>query len=236
MRKRPTSLIIYSVCLLLIALSFPVQVAIQNEIPIWDWAELFKHLTWLNGLTFVALISSSFLGMRAARHLMYMAPLTIILVMLNNYWVGYVGLNYSFLQTSIASTFFLALNLVLLESDARAVIRNQNIHWWRAADRRRVNLPVSVHPWVGESLMAITHDISISGAFITCRNPQKYTVGDRMQLRLSIEGYKDIRCTARLVRKSEGAGSYPAGFGVQFEDLSKYQKQFIENLVTAPLT
>jgi PilZ domain len=234
MKKRPLALLLFSLIMISSALSFPFQICIVEDISFLNFSEWLNRITLLNWLSMASLVSVAGLAYYASTHLLIAIPINSIILTVNNFWVGYVGLNFSLAQTSIASAGLFLTTCLLLEKKTFAVLRNQKLRWWRTAERKKVHLPVSLHPWVGETIMATTFDVSESGAFIaTTPSAAKLNVGDKMQLRLSLAGHLDIRCTARLVRKADAAGAYPQGMGVIFEDLSGSERQFLRQALHA---
>jgi hypothetical protein len=230
-KKRPFVLTLYSLILAGAAASFPMQVVWDYEIPLHKMFHAIRYLTWLNMVVIAAMVITSIAVLRASRLTLFFAPLTVLLVCMNNYWVGYVGINYSSVETTVASLLFAGATCFLLERRSRNALLNPNCHWWRTPRRVQMQKPIVLLPWNGETLAAFTHDISESGAFIKSDHIAGFNIGDRMQLRMKIAGHIDVRCTGRLVRKSEASGQYPGGVAIMFEDLSRHERKMIRTLV-----
>jgi PilZ domain len=231
MKKRPFILTLYSLILVGAAASFPMQVVFAYEIPVHKIFQAFQYLTWLNFTVIVSMLATSIAVVRASRITVVLAPATVLLVCMNNYWVGYVGINYSSVEATIASVAFAALTCFLLERKSRQALFNPQSHWWQTPRRKHIQKPIVLLPWKGETMSAFTHDISESGAFVRSAHITGLAVGDCMQLRMKIKGHIAIRCTGRLVRKSEAAGQYPQGLAIRFEDLSRRERKMIRDLV-----
>jgi len=221
MNRRPWSLTLYAVIMFGIAFSFPIQVAYLQ-----DLGQLFKHLTTLNWMVIMICLALAGSALQAHRRVLALSILAMAVMALNNWWVGEVELDYSPEQTQWATYGFLAVHSLFFEQKAWAVLRDQTLRWWQRAPRMRVPLEAMVSPWVGEARKVRLFDISSTGAFIQCSQQMldEFEEGENMQLRIGLNHYSDLKCTARLIRKSQAKGEYPAGIGVQFDSLSRKQR------------
>ena len=123
MKRRPLGLTLYFILMCSIALSFPIQICVLEEISIWSISTWWAQLTWLNVLVMSLMLISGYLAFRASNRILVFAPLTLVFVAVNNWWVGHVGLNYSAIDTTTA-TFSFALTLApLFMGNAYAAIR-----------------------------------------------------------------------------------------------------------------
>ncbi|OFZ12076.1 MAG: hypothetical protein A2Z20_07565 [Bdellovibrionales bacterium RBG_16_40_8] len=234
MKKRPKSLLFYSLILVLVSLSLPFQICFLYEVPMFEIAAWWKLLTTINVLVMVLTMATAVLSYQASKKTFILASLTFLTVTFNNWWVGYVGTDFNLMQTSLSSLGFLLLTGLIFEKKAFYVLKNNGARWWRNAERSRVSMPVTIYPWIGDSLVASTYDMSASGVYICFAENIDLQVGDRMQIRLNPTGYKSISCTARLVRKSEACGSYPSGVAMSFENLTTQDRKCLLNAQLSP--
>ncbi len=233
MNRRPLALTIYSVVLILIAFSIPIQTGFLQ-----DFSQLAQNLTWLNVVVMGLCCTLAWVSLRAHWSLRILLPLTAATVLFNNWWVGHVGLDFSMTQASFASFGFMALNGILMEKNTLQVLKNPRLKWWDRSPRNQLEVPVVLSPWLrGPTLHKKSFDLSETGLFIQGLQPQELMslkLGERFQIRLHIEGHSEIYCTAKLIRKTDGAGVYPAGAGMIFEGLSAVEKQSLKKISSAP--
>ena len=229
MRQRPWPLYIFAFALWGQALSFPLQLAWIYEVPLTEFAELWRLLSNLNVATMALMIITGFAAFKVSRATLVLVPITAAVVIFNNWWVGYVGTTYSLWQTGLASLAFLALSILPLQGKSLAVLKNPALRWWRVAQRVQMRAPVLILDsplnlddldWLSgpDPLRATTFDMSKSGAFLQV--PKKVhmslEVGDEMQLKIQLSEDREMFRRARVVRKASARGSYPDGIGVQF--------------------
>ncbi len=236
MKQRPWPLLMYSIILLLVAASLPIQVAIDYELPISQIFRSFKYLTHLNVIMMALLLAASAAAQMASKSLLALAPIAAISVALNNLWVGYVELNFTGLEAWLATALFMGFSAILLERRTAAVIIDKKMQWWKTPARLPIEKQIVLMPWIGERVAATTLDLSESGVFVRCSEASNLNVGDRMQMRMKLEGHLDVRCTARLVRKATSKAGQPVGFGIRFEDLSRHDRRALRTLVNAEKT
>jgi hypothetical protein len=148
--------------------------------------------------------------------------------------VGYVGFDFSLLQTTTASFGFVIICCTLLEKESFKVLRNPSLKWWNVAARRKLEIPVSVKKLRGKALSIRAYDISESGMFL--QDVQKedfrnYEVGERIEVDLHFNEILKVRCQAKIVRKTHRQGHYPAGIGLQFTEKNREIKSTLKKLV-----
>ncbi len=226
MRRKPWPLNLYAFVLLGIALSFPVQLAWLYEVPLSEIRELGRLLTDLNMLTMTLLFASSVAALKGSKATLYLAPLTAVAVVFNNWWVGYVGSDFSMWQTALASAAFLALSYVPFHGKVFAALKNPQMQWWRSAPRVQIEAPVFIldsrlnQEWLSDPdpIEAKTFDLSTTGAFLTVPTALRLgvEVGDIMQVKIRLSDQPELVKKAKVVRKASARGSYPDGIGVQF--------------------
>lgn len=233
MNHRPWAFSVFAVFMLGVAIGFPIQVAYLQDV-----TEILRSLTWLNVAIMALSVTTAWAALIAHPSLRLLMPLNFALIVLNNWWVGHVGLDFDLAQTTLASAGFLSLHAVLLHRDSRRVLRNPRLQWWTRPVRSQVNVPVILFPWAnGAPLRKASFDISETGIFVTGFDGSELSAlqpGERFQLRLSLSGHAVISCTGILVRKSDGAGTYPPGVGFCFENLTWSDRQHLRHLSERP--
>ncbi len=109
MQRCPGILKVMSWAFVLIAVSFPVQIAARYG---QSWSELFDildKLTWLNWMAIGGLVTCAALVGKASPHTTKAIPALIALIALNNLMVGYFNTDYSFFATNMATLAFVFL-------------------------------------------------------------------------------------------------------------------------------
>lgn len=233
MNRRPWAFTVFAVLMLGVALGFPIQVAFLQDV-----TQVLRSLTWLNIAIMALSVTTAWAALSAHPILRALIPLNFGFIVLNNWWVGHVGLDFSIAQTTLASTAFLALHGVLLEKNSLRVLKNPKLQWWTRPVRNQVHVPVVLFPWAsGSPLRKASFDISETGVFVTGFDDSELSTfkpGEKFQLRLNLSGHAVISCTGVLVRKSKGTGTYPPGVGFCFENLTWNDRQHLRHLSERP--
>lgn len=229
MRTRPNALLLFSLCMMGVAISIPLQAAcIEN------FESIFRSLTQLNILIMILCAASSVAAFNAYKSLRLFLPLTAATVVFNNWWVGYVGFHFEPTETLLASLSFLGMCSVLLEKKTAMVLANPRLKWWHIATRAKIEIPVSLTPPLrGQPIFKKSFDISESGFFVqglAQEELERLSVGEKFNVCLHFSRILKIRCTAKVVRKSNEHGSYPSGVGLQFEKTDSQIKSAIKRL------
>ncbi len=227
MNRRPLALTVFACSMVGIAFSIPIQAGLLQ-----DFEHITANLTWLNILVMSLCISLAWATLQAHWSVRILLPLTFATVVFNNWWVGFVALDFNLLQTSLASLGFVALSGMLLEKKALEVLKNPSLKWWNRAPRNQVAVPVILSPWLrGPTLHKQSFDLSDTGLFVQGLQGDEFTslnLGERFEARLDLVGQAEIHCTVRVVRKTKGAGMYPAGIGLTFEGLTPHEKSTLQ--------
>lgn len=229
MIMRPKQFYLASMVLLMLAISFPVQVMVLYG---HHWSEthaIFSKITWLNWLVIGSFFVGAFFYFQASRYIVYLAPVILGLVAFNNYIVGAFAADYSFMQTTLAtlSVGFVFAPLALPSS--QVVLKDPKRRWWRRSKRHSKRVAATLNPYVGEMLHVQTFDISQSGAFICLDENQTELpkVGDTVRISFNVNSMKKIRCEAVVVRIAEPSGHYPRGMGLRFTQMDRsFQTSF----------
>jgi len=229
MKSRPLAITIFSLILLAVGLSVPVQAAYLES-----FETFFRSLTVLNAVMSTLCVLTAFAVFNVHNSLRVLLPLTFATVVFNNWWVGYVGFDFSMLQTTVASFAFAGLCCSLLEKNAFNVLRNPKLKWWNVAARKKINIPVTVKKLRGKALDIRAFDISESGMFLQDVGKEEfrnYEIGERIEIDLHFNEILKVRCEAKVVRKTHRQGMYPAGMGLQFIDKNRETKSTLQRLV-----
>ena len=233
MNRRPLALTCFSIALVLVAVSIPVQASLLQ-----GFSQLMQTITWLNILVMGACLITAWSALRAHWSLRILLPSTVATVLFNNWWVGHVALDFSMTQASFASFGFIAISGLLTEKRTLSVIKNPKLKWWDRSPRNQLEVPVVLSPWLrGATLHKKSFDISETGLFVQGLKQEESVplkLGERFEIRLHLEGHGEIHCTAKLVRKTQGSGAYPAGVGLIFEGLSPLEKQSLKRVSSLP--
>lgn len=229
MRTRPMALTFFSICMMAVAISLPLQAAyIEN------FENLLRTLTQLNILIMILCAASSFAAFNAHKSLRLLLPLAAATVVFNNWWVAYVGFHFNTTETLLASLGFLSICSVLLEKKTSMVLANPRLKWWNVALRAKIEIPVSLTPPLrGQPIFKKSFDISESGFFVqglAQEELERLSLGEKFNVCLHFSRLLKIRCTARVVRKSNDNGAYPSGVGLQFEKIDSHIKSAIKRL------
>ncbi|MBT3236194.1 MAG: hypothetical protein HN353_09620 [Bdellovibrionales bacterium] len=233
MRERPLIFTILSLAYLGIALSIPIQIAIIYGHGINEWQAIMNKITYLNWAVISTSLINATLSYHAHRYLRLAIPISIIIVALNNTLVGMFGVDFQ-LQTTIMSTLlFIGLSGTIYCLDAKNVLYDQSLRWWKSPVRHRQSIPIFLESEDGQQIGAAfeTFDISTSGLFAQGINDQHFTqmeLGGQVKITLLGKSGSQIELCSKVVRKSDSFGQYPAGVGVEFQDLSWWQTLKLE--------
>lgn len=231
MKTRPKIFIGYAILFVLLAISFPIQIALLYEHGIFEIGAILSKMTFLNWAVFWGFIVSAVLMVRVSPKGRFIVPFMLAAVLLNNLAVSLTGLNFDPLVPWLASLGFGALCLPLsFYQPALELMNNPEKRWWLRSERARVQAPVLVNPFKSSSFRTKTFDLSETGAFISFENNDAQggeasfglpvlQVSDRLNLCLNVGHISQLRFEAEVVRRSEANGSYPSGVGIRFTSL-----------------
>lgn len=228
MRTMPKALFLFSLCMMGVAIGLPIQ-----SVYLQDFENMFQTLTLLNIFIMITSAMTAVAAFKAHKSFRYLLPITIVAVVFNNWWVGYVGFNFNLLETSAASLSFLVLCSVLLEKNTFKVLCNPKLKWWHVPLRSKIAIPVTLAPLRGPVLTKKSFDISESGFFLQGLEKEEFerlNVGEKFSVCFCFSRIIKVRCAAKVVRKCTENGSYPSGVGLQFEGLTSQIKSAIKNL------
>ena len=228
MIMKPKQFYLASLAMLLIAISFPLQVMVLYGHHWNETTAIFSKITWLNWLVIGSFLLGSYFYFHGSRFIIYMTPMILLLVAVNNYVVGQFAGDFSLMQTSLATMGSGLIFLPLLMPSSQVVLRDPKRRWWRRSRRINKRVSATINPYVGDMVHGHTFDISKSGAFVCVDETEKLPkIGDTIRVSLNVNSMKKIRCEAVVVRIAEPEGRYPRGMGVKFTEIEKtHEKSF----------
>lgn len=241
MRTRPKLLIFLSIALVLTAASLPIQVALLFEHTFWELGGIFGKLTIMNWAVMITCMVNAYFVYQGSRWMLVSAISAILVVNLNNIAVASVGINYSAMEATLATLGFLALHAVLVHPDVRMLLQIPTMRWWRIPPRKPVAVEMKVRRLNGEVFQAQSHDLSRGGTFIPffsvaahSRSPLRTPLvpNDLEFVMLDFKvNDKPYSCQAKVVRKTDARGTYPAGMGLQFVNLTRKERREIDRYI-----
>lgn len=234
MIMRPKQFYIIALALIVIGISFPLQVMFLYGHDISEWASIMSKITTINWLVIGSIFLLSYLHLKASKWLVVAAPATIILVGVNNYIVGQFAGDYSMTQAMVASGGFSFLFLPLFMQSSKLVLKDPKRRWWVRSKRYNRKIPTTINPFVGDMVQAHTFDISETGAFVSFEGiPEEDLpkVGERIRVSFTINSMKKIRCEAVVVRQADAVGRYPQGVGLRFIDFDKLHMKSFQKIL-----
>lgn len=247
MQTRPKFFLIYAVIVLMIAASFPVQVAFLAGHNLSEWSEIIYKLTPFNKIVIGLCIACSVLSLRASPLLRVIIPATLLAVAWNNYLVAEAGFGFSMENAKLGIFLFTFIHLPFLAPSARKILTQPHARWWLIPKRHKLDLAVSVRAINGLSFGARTFDISENGTFVKIdptifRKKENVLTrnlaeGSRVKIKISFGKYREIGCEAEVVRCTPTLdGRYPSGFGLKFLELSPVIKTEVQRLLALAAT
>ncbi len=224
MRKRPWTFVLTSLVFASIALSFPLQVAFLYGHGLQEASLVFQKLTPLNWSCMTCLAVLSAMAWNGTRWIYVGIPITMAVVVWNNFLVGYWGYDYSLATTFYSSLAFSILCLFPFLPDYAAVIQNPKLRWWMVAARKEIMIPVYITQGRGQQFQTKTRDISKTGAFIESRQ-ESPKLGEVLDLNLKINTLQQLQLKAEVVRFHKDDNS---GFGVKFQNMAPPEKRMLD--------
>lgn len=223
------------IALLLVAVSFPLQAALLFQHSFSELGSILQKISLLNFVCICMMLTTSYMLFTLSPYLKIMSPLTIACMAWNNYVVGSYGQDFSMAQAMLGTGLFAGLFVPLFRKDIRLILSHPHRRWWRCANRFNKNIEVILNPYVGQTLLAHTFDLSESGAFIPFENKswnEIPKVGERIKISMHIDTIRKIKCEAVVVRIVEPSGNYPKGIGIRFTEMNDAHKRSLNNFLT----
>lgn len=237
MRTPPWSPRLLAFILVGISLSFPIQILYLYDYQLSEWPQVLDKLTSINWLTMSACTVTALSLWNCSQSCIKLIAVTALIMIWNNYLVGFVAYNYTLIDSFIASGLFLFSYSLLLHPKALLILRHPERRWWLQAERKNIQINMQIASLHGLDYSLKTFDISKTGAFLSLNEKQAladFNVGDYCDIRLQLSEYKRLRCRARVVRLSHGYGQYPPGIGLEFKNLPGTEARYLKGILNQP--
>lgn len=212
MKTRPLGILLLSCSLIGIGLLVPIQVLVLR-----DADQFFMMMTELNWIMTLSLITTGLMVYHFHSKSMEALAVTSLVVLLNNYWVGTMGTDYSFSQSMIGAIGFLGLNLFLLEPRTLQLLMKPELKWWTIPKRSRVFWTVAVRPQEGNLIQTFpVYDASENGLFVKLPSESlnQFRPGQSISILVKKDDGSVVSAEAKVVRMTTGHGGYPQGMGL----------------------
>ncbi len=233
MLMKPKQFYLAPLMMILIALSFPLQVMFLYGHPWTETQAIFAKMTSLNWLIAFAFILGAYFYYQASRGILFFAPVLLALVAFNNYIVGNFGADFSLQQTTIATLLSAGLFVPLALPSSQVILKDPKRRWWRASKRYSRKVGATLNPYVGDMVQGETFDVSKTGAFVCLDELDNLPkIGDTVRVSLNVSSMRKIRCEAVVVRIAEPQGRYPKGMGIRFTEMSKTNEKCFEKFLS----
>jgi len=247
MKTKPKFLVTYSLILVLVGLSIPLQVLSLEELFSKNVLENFLNLNPLNIVIILLCLLTSLASFRASRNLKWLIPSLLICVALSNFSVLQQNIGFDSQHIAWATAGFAILHLPLMMGANKEVILNPRSRWWLVPARRSIDVPVSLKTPQGLKFNGRSFDLSQGGLFLKIdpaifrfKNTsflENLIHGQKIVLKLSVGRFKEINCQAQVVRMNETkVGQYPPGLGIRFLDLSASTKKDLHKVLNSYLS
>lgn len=235
MMVKPKIVTWMGIALLLVAASFPLQAALLYQHSFSEFGSILQKISLLNFISICLMATTAYMLFTLSPYLKILSPLTIACLAWNNYVVGSYGQDFTMAQAMLGTGLFTGIFVPLFRKDIRLILSDPHRRWWRRANRVNKNIDVILNPFVGQTLLAQTFDLSESGAFIPFENKswdEIPKVGERIKISLHIDTIRKIKCEAIVVRVVEPLGNYPKGIGIRFTEMNETHKRSLNNFLT----
>lgn len=235
MVKKPRLFLFISFALACIMVSFPLQVVMLYDHGLSELLHVFRKISFLNLMVMSLLGYTSYLAYHASPYLKYVAPVTIVAVLWNNLVTGSYATDFSMAASCLATLGFSLLFTPLFHKKARFILADGKNRWWFQSRRHKRQVTMTLNPYVGDTLLAQTFDISKTGAFVHVDQADGTVpdVGETLRISLNVGGMRNVRCEAKIVRINEDdkAGAYPKGVGIEFKGMDKQARKDLERFL-----
>ncbi len=231
MKKKPFAFDLLTALFIGIIIAFPAQIMVLYQHMPWEIIPILAKLSILNWMVIASCMYGSYLSFHADPKLRWFLPITTLLVAWNNLIVGYVGLDYSSTMTFLGTVAFSSINGIFFVPSVNAALGAPQKRWWQIPQRFKVKVPVFVNPTRGgEGFYTDTFDLSTGGTFIPLKPTQTETfdTGEMVSLSFTLGTFRSLRCSAMVVRNHDAKGNYPSGMGIRFVDLSRRQRETLQ--------
>jgi len=227
MRNKPLYLKIFPLLAFLIALSFPVQIYYLYGISVTNITKVVSMLTPLNLVTMGALMTLSVLTLTLSKNIYKIIPALLILIFANNAIVGLYGTDYTLIQVGLSFALFGISLKPFYNKDIKSVIMNPKLRWWESAKRYEVIKPLQLNTEMLQ-INSVTTNVSKTGMFAEVNEQAVLNQFELDQIiDVKIIGKNNFTLKAKIIRKTDGNGDQPSGFGLEFIKDQTHKKNYI---------
>ncbi|HAK45205.1 MAG TPA: hypothetical protein DCO79_04720, partial [Spirochaeta sp.] len=225
--KRPVSILIFSILMLLTPILTILANAYINILPLWGAGSILTKMTVSDILILViypVAAVSIFMVTKAGWWTFIASAACLfaynIIAYIRNPMISLMGVIIFNLLLFVVAGLFFRKHII-------APYFNPRLRWWEQASRFDIDLGVSLE--YSESYeLGYLEDISMGGCFI--RISEKVTVGTVYPLKISLGNELSISIRGRIMRSIADDCSLP-GYGVMFSNLSNTEKDGLSNMI-----
>ncbi len=239
MKKKPLLFTLVPLILIGVCVSLYFQTAYVLQAPLTDYSRILKKITVFNWVMVSIMIIAGIAILRSSKWAKLFMPMAIAAVIWNNYLVATKTNNFSIPQIVLAILLFAAVFAPLYTKKLRTVLTDRRQQWWKTPFRKRVPVPVAVRMSHGSTHLMQTVDVSTTGLFLRVDNDVKASMpklGERVTLQLNLGRDRELKCSAVVVRFTEGRDQQPGGMGLQFVELAGSNRKALNQFLKSPDT
>src|ERR1017187_4963413 len=146
---RPKNLKLFSVYLVCVAVSFPIQIMFLYGHAIDETGAIFAKLSVLNWLVMISALLNAWLVFRASPSVIYTLPLGAFCVILNNWVVGMWHIDYSTSMAELSTLGYIGSHVLLFKRSIMDLVFQPEKRAWLHASRYRFRVTTFVSPFNG---------------------------------------------------------------------------------------
>lgn len=237
MRKKPLLFTLVPLVLIGVCVSLYFQTAFVLNAALTDYSRILSKITLSNWITVGAMIVSGIAILRSSKWAKLFMPLTVAIVIWNNYLVATRTHNFSKMQIILAVVLFILVFAPLYSKKIQMVLSDRRHQWWRTPFRKKYRVPIALRLPHGATYKSQTVDVSSSGLFMSLEE-QGWNdlpgVGEKVDLHLYLGGEREVFCSAVIVRMCEARGSQPRGMGLQFVNFEGNNRKTLDQFLKQP--
>ena len=225
--KRPTSIIVFFIIMLITPVFTIIANAYINILPLWGENSIFSRMavTDIVVLLIYPVAAVSIYTVRKAGWWIFIASAAgvfayNITAYIRNPMISVVGVLFFNLLLFVAAGFFFRKHTI-------APYFNPRLRWWEQASRYDIDLSVALE-YSDSYELGYLEDISMGGCFI--RISEQVKVGNVYPLKLSLGKEMVLSIKGRIMRSVEDDCSLP-GYGVMFSSLTDTEREGLENMM-----
>lgn len=238
MKEKPKKAVYLAALFFVIAAAMPVQIMMLFGHSVFDVSPILHKLTPMNWVVILLALVNGIAVFHLDRWTLVTGPLFALAVIWNNILVESVGGHFITGVPTMASLALLGLFYHVFDQKVLTLLYKPSLRWWRAAERHKVGLTVSVRPVSGGDLESRSVDLSTSGVFVGFHHSKWDLEGERLgqfiqsgarcSLRLKLNQTQSIHCTGEIVRvSSRPQGDYPSGFAIRFTHIAGADRRLL---------